>query len=107
MSECLPFDPGCRRCLRLVGHLERVRQRFPAYHSGPVPAFGPYDARLLVVGLAPGLHGANASGRPFTGDQAGVLLYRGLHRFGFSDRAESRAVGDGLQLRDCRITMIY
>jgi uracil-DNA glycosylase family 4 len=69
-----------------------------------VPAFGAVDARLLVVGLAPGLHGANASGRPFTGDQAGMLLFRCLHRFGFSDRAESRAVGDGLRLYDCRIT---
>lgn len=104
MSEPLAFDTDCRCCPRLVGYLESVRRRFPGYHSRPVPAFGAAAARLLVVGLAPGLHGANASGRPFTGDQAGQLLYRSLHRFGFSDRAESRAVDDGLQLRDCRIT---
>ncbi len=104
MSESRTFDADCRSCPRLVDYLERVRRRFPGYHSRPVPAFGATEARLLVVGLAPGLHGANASGRPFTGDQAGLLLYRSLHRFGFSDRAESRAVDDGLRLRDCRIT---
>ena len=104
MLESLTYDGDCRRCPRLVSHLESVRQEFPEYHSRPVPAFGAADARLLVVGLAPGLHGANASGRPFTGDQAGMLLFRSLHRFGFSDRAESRAVGDGLRLYDCRIT---
>ena len=66
--------------------------------------FGDPDARLLVVGLAPGMHGANASGRPFTGDHAGILLYATLHRFGFASRAESRAADDGLELYDCRIT---
>ena len=95
---------GCQLCPRLATYRAAIKQRFPHYHCAPVPAFDAADARLLVVGLAPGLHGANASGRPFTGDQAGRLLYRSLHRFGFSDRAESRAVDDGLQLRDCRIT---
>ena len=104
MRESFAFDANCRRCPRLVRYLESVRQRFPEYHARPVPAFGATDARLLVVGLAPGLHGANASGRPFTGDQAGTLLYRSLHRYGFSDRSESLAVTDGLRLRDCRIT---
>jgi uracil-DNA glycosylase family 4 len=69
-----------------------------------VAPFGAADPRLLVVGLAPGLHGANASGRPFTGDHAGILLYRTLHELGFASRPESRAIGDGLVLDDCRIT---
>lgn len=98
------FDPGCRRCPRLAGHLDGVRAEHPAYHASPVPAFGDPNPRLLIVGLAPGLHGANATGRPFTGDYAGILLYQTLHRFGYGDRPESLARDDGLQLRDCRIT---
>ena len=74
------------------------------YHARPVPAFGDPQARLLIVGLAPGLHGANASGRPFTGDHAGILLYQTLHKYGFASAPQSRALDDGLQLQDCRIT---
>ena len=66
--------------------------------------FGAADPRLLIVGLAPGLHGANATGRPFTGDHAGILLYRTLHEFGLASRPESQSANDGLVLRDCRIT---
>lgn len=69
-----------------------------------MPPFGDSDPRLLIVGLAPGLHGANATGRPFTGDHAGLLLYRMLHEFGFASRPESRAVDDDLVLHECRIT---
>ncbi len=98
------FDPACRRCARLAAFLDEVRAAHPAYHAAPVPPFGAPDARLLVVGLAPGMHGANATGRPFTGDHAGILLYATLHRFGFASRSESRDAGDGLELRDCRIT---
>ncbi len=98
------FDPACRRCTRLAAFLDEVRAAHPAYHAAPVPPFGAPDARLLVVGLAPGMHGANATGRPFTGDHAGILLYATLHRFGFASRPESRHAGDGLELRDCRIT---
>lgn len=98
------FDPGCRRCSRLAGFLDEVRARHPAYHCGPVAPFGSARHRLLVVGLAPGLHGANRTGRPFTGDHAGILLYRTLHAQGFATRAESVAADDGLELRDCRIT---
>lgn len=98
------FDPLCRRCPRLTAHLAAVRRDHPAYHAAPVAPFGDPSARLLVVGLAPGMHGANATGRPFTGDFAGILLYRTLHGFGFSDRPESRSRDDGLTLRDCRIT---
>jgi len=98
------FDPHCRRCPRLVRHLDQVRARHPDYHCAPVPSFGSACCRLLVVGLAPGLHGANRTGRPFTGDHAGILLYRTLHQHGFATRAESVAAGDRLRLRDCRIT---
>ena len=98
------FDPHCRRCPRLNEFLCEVRERYPAYHARPVPAFGPERAELLVVGLAPGLHGANASGRPFTGDFAGILLYETLHRFGFADRPRSEHAADGLKLLNCRIT---
>ena len=98
------FDLDCRRCPRLADFLDAVARDHPTYHARPVPPFGDPDARLLVVGLAPGLHGANATGRPFTGDHAGIILYETLHRFGFATRPESTAADDGLELRDCRIT---
>ena len=98
------FDKDCRRCKRLAGHLERIRSAYPDYHARPVAPFGAREARLLIVGLAPGMHGANATGRPFTGDHAGVLLYETLHLFGFSNQSQATAVGDGLELWDCRIT---
>ncbi|WP_020146524.1 uracil-DNA glycosylase [Thioalkalivibrio sp. ALJ15] len=98
------FDPDCRRCPRLAGFLEDVRVKHADYHAAPVPSFGPLDARLLIVGLAPGMHGANATGRPFTGDYAGVLLYETLHQYGFATGPESVSADDGLQLLDCRIT---
>lgn len=98
------FDPSCRDCARLAAFLERVRADNPGYHCAPVPPFGDPVARLLIVGLAPGMHGANRTGRPFTGDHAGILLYQTLHRFGFSTARESVARDDGLRLIDCRIT---
>ncbi len=98
------FRPGCTDCPRLARHLVQVRADYPSYHGRPVAAFGDSKARLLIVGLAPGLHGANATGRPFTGDHAGILLYETLHRFGFADRPESVSARDGLRLRNCRIT---
>ena len=98
------FDPRCRECPRLAAHLDAVSQQHPDYHCAPVAPFGADDARLLIVGLAPGMHGANATGRPFTGDHAGILLYRTLHEFGFASAAQSRSRDDGLQLYDCRIT---
>jgi uracil-DNA glycosylase len=81
-----------------------VRARWPDYHAAPVPSFGVRRPGLLVVGLAPGLHGANASGRPFTGDYAGEILYPALHRHGFASAPVSTGQGDGLRLLDCRIT---
>lgn len=98
------FNPDCRACPRLAGHLAEVRRAYPDYHAQPVAPFGDLNARLLIVGLAPGMHGANRTGRPFTGDHAGILLYRTLYRFGFATKPEAIARGDGLKLRGCRIT---
>jgi uracil-DNA glycosylase len=98
------FDRTCTACPRLAGFLEDIRGKHPSYYSAPVAPFGDVNARLIVVGLAPGLHGANASGRPFTGDHAGLLLYRTLHRFGFASAPVSTSKDDGLQLINCRIT---
>ena len=100
----LIFDRDCRACPRLAGFLDEVNARHPDYYCPPVPPFGDASARLLIVGLAPGMHGANRTGRPFTGDHAGILLYETLHKFGFSSAAESSAADDGLALLDCRIT---
>lgn len=102
--NAVAFRPGCRRCPRLAAHLRAVRQTHPDYHAAPVPPFGSDAPRLLVVGLAPGMHGANRTGRPFTGDYAGVLLYETLHAFGFASAPESTRRDDGLALIDCRIT---
>lgn len=102
--ESLQFDRHCRRCKRLANYLAETRKSYPDYFSAPVPSFGDPKARLLIVGLAPGLHGANATGRPFTGDYAGILLYSTLHKFGFSNKAGSASRDDGLQLINCRIT---
>lgn len=98
------FTTACRRCDRLAGYLDQVRIEFPTYHARPVAPFGAAQPSLLIVGLAPGMHGANRSGRPFTGDHAGILLYETLHRFGFSNQARAISADDGLQLRECRIT---
>ena len=98
------FDPDCRTCPRLAAFLEEVRADHPGYHARPVPPFGDPAARLLVVGLAPGMHGANATGRPFTGDHAGILLYATLHETGFASAPVSAHASDGLRLTGCRIT---
>jgi len=98
------FDTDCRQCPRLAGFLAAVRAEYPGYFSRPVPSFGDPAARLLIVGLAPGKHGANATGRPFTGDHAGILLYETLFRFGFGSSPVSKSGDDGLELRDCRVT---
>ncbi len=100
----LKFDPDCRLCPRLAGFLDQVSSKHPEYHARPVPAFGDPQARLLIVGLAPGMHGANATGRPFTGDYAGILLYETLFEFGYSNKPVSLARDDGLDLTGCRIT---
>jgi uracil-DNA glycosylase family 4 len=98
------FERDCRECPRLSRFLDGVKERYPDYYCRPVPPFGAPDARFLIVGLAPGMHGANRSGRPFTGDHAGILLYQMLHKYKFASRDHSESADDGLQLIDCRIT---
>jgi uracil-DNA glycosylase family 4 len=90
--------------VRLAAFLDAVRAASPGYFCRPVPPFGAADAALVVVGLAPGRHGANASGRPFTGDHAGILLYATLHAYGFASQPVATARDDGLVLAGCRIT---
>ncbi len=100
------LDPSgkCALCPRLAAFRNDNRTAWPDWFNAPVPAFGSLNARLLVVGLAPGLRGANQTGRPFTGDYAGDLLYATLARFGFTEGTYGRTADDGLTLRDCRIT---
>jgi uracil-DNA glycosylase family 4 len=98
------FDAGCTLCPRLAAHLAAMRTAHPDYYNLPVPPFGAPDAELVIVGLAPGAHGANRTGRPFTGDFAGILLYETLFSAGLSTRPVSVAADDGLTLRNCRIT---
>ena len=98
------YDAACRRCVRLASFLDDVRAAHPVYRCLPVPPFGDAAARLVIVGLAPGLHGANATGRPFTGDYAGILLYETLHAYGYASSPLSRTADDPLALADCRIT---
>lgn len=100
----LPFSMECRACPRLAQHLAEVRNLHADYHAKPVPPFGDVAPKLLIVGLAPGMHGANRTGRPFTGDYAGILLYETLHRYGYASRPEAIDSRDGLELRGCRIT---
>jgi uracil-DNA glycosylase family 4 len=98
--------PGrdCPLCPRLVEYRGANRAANPDWFNAPVPSFGPLDARLLVVGLAPGVRGANRTGRPFTGDYAGVLLYRTLLGCGLAEGEYAARPDDGLMLRDCRVT---
>src|SRR5579859_4232047 len=97
------FDPGCTRCPRLAEFLAETHERYADYWARPVPSFGPPDAKLLFVGLAPGMHGANRTGRPFTGDYAGILLYRTLYDLGLSNQPQSVSADDPLVLRNARI----
>ena len=104
-SSCAPvFDVACRRCQRLSDFLKGVSQQYPDYYAKPVPPFGDEDAELLIVGLAPGMHGANRTGRPFTGDHAGILLYQTLYDFGFGSQPVSESASDRLELVQCRIS---
>jgi uracil-DNA glycosylase family 4 len=106
MSAATPDAPAsnCPVCPRLQAFRQANQRKFPDFHNAPVASFGPLDARLLIVGLAPGLKGANQTGRPFTGDFAGDLLYATLGKFGFAEGIYDRRPDDGLALRDCRIT---
>ncbi len=106
MSIRSSLCPGrdCPRCPRLVAFRQENRQQHPGWHNAPVPSFGVLTARLLIVGLAPGLRGANATGRPFTGDWAGDLLYGTLLGKGLAHGTYLERADDGLELIDCRIT---
>jgi uracil-DNA glycosylase family 4 len=94
----------CPRCPRLVAFRNDLRVREPAWFNAPVPSFGPREARLLIVGLAPGMQGANRTGRPFTGDYAGDLLYETLITFGFARGEYQERPDDTLELVDARIS---
>lgn len=98
------FDLNCRACPRLSRFLDETKEKYPDYHSRPVPPFGVAKPKLLIVGLAPGMHGANATGRPFTGDHAGIILYEMLFQHGFSNKPVSVSLKDGLKLKHARIT---
>lgn len=103
-NETTLFDIDCRRCPRLAAFLDEVKILNPVYHARPVAPFGDAAPKLLIVGLAPGMHGANRTGRPFTGDYAGVLLYATLHQYGYASAPVSVSANDGLVLTGCRIT---
>jgi len=100
-SDC--FDITCRKCERLASFLDTVKAEFPDYYCKPVPPFGDPNAEILLIGLAPGKHGANASGRPFTGDYAGLLLYQTLYKFGLASQPTGARADDGLLLNNIRI----
>jgi uracil-DNA glycosylase family 4 len=102
----LPIEPGrdCAECPRLVEYREASRAKQPTWHNAPVESAGLINARLLIAGLAPGMKGANRTGRPFTGDFAGDLLYPTLVKYGFAGGTYGREADDGLSLTDCRIT---
>ncbi len=97
-------DRDCDRCPRLRNFLLDLRESHPDYHNAPVPSFGDSDPQLLIVGLAPGMHGANRTGRPFTGDWAGDLLYSALDKYGFSTGIYDARPDDGLKLNRAMIT---
>jgi len=102
--DLVPPPRDCARCPRLATFRAQHREQHPDWHNAPVPSFGATDAALLIVGLAPGLKGANRTGRPFTGDFAGDLLYRTLAKFGFATGTYSARADDGFALLDCRVT---
>lgn len=98
------YKSDCRDCPRLATFVDAVRAEYPSYFCKPVPPFGALKPALLIVGLAPGLHGGNRTGRPFTGDDAGSLLFSTLFKYGFADRPVSAGADDDMRLIDCRIT---
>jgi len=104
LTAALEPAADCTLCPRLAAFRASNRDAYPAFFNAPVPSFGPRDAELLVVGMAPGLKGANRTGRPFTGDHAGILLYETLIRHGFASGTYRADPKDGMRLINCRIT---
>jgi uracil-DNA glycosylase len=98
------YDAHCTRCPRLAAFLTTTRARHPDYWARPVPSFGVAAPRIVIVGLAPGMHGANRSGRPFTGDHAGILLYQTLYAAGLASAPVSQSASDDLRLVNARIS---
>jgi uracil-DNA glycosylase family 4 len=98
------YNQECRACPRLALFLDGVKRENPDYFAKPVPPFGAANPHLLIVGLAPGMHGANRTGRPFTGDFAGILLYETLYKFGYASQPRSERADDELRLIGCRIS---
>jgi len=106
MPKKHPPEPetNCKRCHRLVAFRKENTKKHPDFHNGAVQSFGPTDAPFLIIGLAPGLKGANRTGRPFTGDFSGDLLFKGLIQMGWTKGKNENRAGDGFQLKSCRIT---
>jgi len=100
----MEYDARCKDCKRLSSFLTQVKNKNSVYFCKPVPSFGQKNSSFLIVGLAPGMHGANKTGRPFTGDHAGILLYKTLYKFGFSNLETSQSIDDNLILKNCSIT---
>ena len=100
----MKYYSNCKDCDRLSSFLGQVKNKNPDYFCKPVPSVGQKETPFLIVGLAPGMHGANKTGRPFTGDHAGILLYKTLYKFGFSNSDKSESTSDNLKLNRCRIT---
>ena len=99
-----PPDKNCTKCLRLIEFRKENIKKFPSYFNAPVPPFGPMDAKVLIIGLAPGLNGANQTGRPFTNDYAGDVLYPILQKYGFAKGNYAKNANDGFELVDVRVT---
>ncbi|MEK6746708.1 MAG: uracil-DNA glycosylase [Pseudomonadota bacterium] len=97
-------DSDCQICPRLCSFRNQNKEQYPSFFNAPVPSFGSLDAQFLVVGLAPGLKGANQTGRPFTGDYAGLILYHSLQKYGFARGEYKERADDGFTLINCRVT---
>lgn len=94
---------SCKACPRLAKFLKQTKKQYPDYYCKSVASFGDDNAQLLIIDLAPGLHGANASGRPFTANESGDLCFSTLHQHGYSSLGKSKSINDGLVLNNCKI----
>ena len=104
MNKLIEPNKNCSKCRRLYNFRKKNQSNNPDWFNAPVPTFGELSSSLLIVGLAPGLQGANKTGRPFTGDYAGDLLYKTINKFNFSKGKYARTIDDSLKLKDCTIT---